>query len=100
MSIQKTKSSHTLPIAMLVCGCLIALLTFGPRSAMGFFQLPMIEANGWDRTTFGLAMAIQNLMWGLGQPIFGAISDRLGTWRGSGIFRYQLCQWSLYYVDC
>ena len=48
---------------------------------MGFFQLPMIEANGWDRTTFGLAMAIQNLMWGLGQPIFGAISDRLGTWR-------------------
>ena len=81
MSIQKTKSSPTIPIALLISGCLIALLTFGPRSAMGFFQLPMIEANGWDRTTFGLAMAIQNLMWGLGQPIFGAISDRLGTWR-------------------
>ncbi len=81
MSIQKTKSSPTVPIALLVSGCLIALLTFGPRSAMGFFQLPMIEANGWDRTTFGLAMALQNLMWGLGQPFFGAISDRLGTWR-------------------
>ncbi len=81
MSIQKTKSSPAIPVALLVSGCLIALLTFGPRSAMGFFQLPMIEANGWDRTTFGLAMALQNLMWGLGQPIFGAISDRLGTWR-------------------
>lgn len=36
---------------------------------------------GWDRTTFGLAMAIQNLLWGIGQPIFGAVADRFGTWR-------------------
>ncbi len=57
------------------------MLTFGPRSAMGFFQLPMLQDTGWDRTTFGLAMAIQNLCWGLGQPIFGAIADRFGTWR-------------------
>lgn len=48
---------------------------------MGFFQLPIIEARGWDRTTFGLAMAIQNLLWGAGQPLFGAISDKYGTWR-------------------
>jgi len=48
---------------------------------MGFFQLPILETHGWGRTTFGLAMAIQNLMWGLGQPIFGAISDKFGTWR-------------------
>ena len=49
---------------------------------MGFFQLPMIEARGWDRTTFALAMAIQNLMWGLGAAIFfGAIADKFGTWR-------------------
>lgn len=64
-----------------MCGCLIAALTFGPRSAMGFFQLPMLSEKGWDRTTFGLAMAIQNLAWGLGQPIFGAIADKFGTWR-------------------
>jgi MFS family permease len=69
------------PWLIIICGSLIALLTFGPRSAMGFFQLPMIEDRGWDRTTFGLAMAIQNLVWGLGQPVFGAISDRYGTWR-------------------
>ncbi len=75
------KPTATLPWLVVISGCLIAVLTFGPRSAMGFFQLPMIEAHGWDRTTFGLAMAIQNLVWGLGQPFFGAISDKFGTWR-------------------
>ena len=70
-----------IPWLLIVCGCLIAATTFGPRSAMGFFNLPMVTDKGWDRTTFALAMAIQNLAWGLGQPIFGAIADRYGTWR-------------------
>src|SRR5690606_24617452 len=70
-----------LPWLIIICGCLIALMTFGPRSAMGFFQLPMLAEKGWDRTTFGLAMAIQNLAWGLGTPIFGALADKYGTWR-------------------
>uniref|UniRef100_UPI0025F8CBA7 MFS transporter n=1 Tax=uncultured Nitratireductor sp. TaxID=520953 RepID=UPI0025F8CBA7 len=69
------------PWLVVICGCLIAALNFGPRSAMGFFQLPMLAETGWDRTTFGLAMAIQNLLWGIGQPIFGAVADRFGTWR-------------------
>ncbi len=72
---------HTFPWAVVICGCLIAALNFGPRSAMGFFQLPLLAETGWDRTTFGLAMAIQNLLWGIGQPVFGAIADRFGTWR-------------------
>lgn len=76
-----SSSRSSVPWLIIVCGCLIAALTFGPRSAMGFFQLPMLAEKGWDRTTFGLAMAIQNLFWGLGQPIFGAIADRFGTWR-------------------
>jgi MFS family permease len=75
------RPASSLPILMIVCGCLIAALTFGPRSAMGFFQLPMLAEKGWDRTTFGLAMALQNLFWGLGLPFFGAIADRYGTWR-------------------
>lgn len=74
-------ANATLPWIIIICGCLIALLTFGPRSAMGFFQLPMLADTGWDRTTFGLAMALQNLCWGLGQPFFGAIADKYGTWR-------------------
>lgn len=81
MSEAKVKSIQNLTWIAVVCACLIAILGFGPRSAMGFFQLPMLQDTGWDRTTFGLAMAIQNLAWGVGQPFFGAISDRYGTWR-------------------
>ncbi len=66
---------------IITCGCIIALLAFGPRSAMGFFQLPMLAETGWSRTTFGLAMAVQNLAWGIGQPVFGALADRFGAWR-------------------
>jgi predicted MFS family arabinose efflux permease len=48
---------------------------------MGFFQLPILQDTGWDRTTFGMAMALQNLFWGIGQPLFGVVADKLGTWR-------------------
>lgn len=81
MSEAKVKSIRNLTWIAISCACLIAILGFGPRSAMGFFQLPMLQDTGWDRTTFGLAMAIQNLAWGIGQPFFGAIADRYGTWR-------------------
>ncbi|MGF0536639.1 MFS transporter [Agrobacterium sp. ES01] len=70
-----------MPWLIIASGSLIAMLTFGPRSAMGFFQLPMLADTGWDRSTFGLAMAIQNLCWGLGQPFFGALADKYGTAR-------------------
>lgn len=66
---------------IIAAGCLISAISFGPRSAMGFFQLPMLADTGWDRTTFGLAMALQNLFWGISQPIMGAIADRFGSWR-------------------
>lgn len=70
-----------LPWLIIVSGSLIAILSIGPRSAMGFFQIPLLTDTGWDRTTFGLAMAIQNLAWGLGQPLFGAVADKYGTGR-------------------
>lgn len=78
-----------MPWLIIIAGCLITFLTFGPRSAMGFFQLPMIGDKGWDRSTFGLAMALQNLFWGAGQPLFGIIADKYGSWRVllmSGLF--------------
>jgi len=71
----------SLPWLIIVTGALVAMLNFGPRSAMGFFQLPMLHDTGWDRSTFGMAMAIQNLAWGLGQPVFGALADKYGTGR-------------------
>ena len=73
---------HRVPLVALACACIIALLAFGPRSAMGFFQLPILQDNGWDRSTFGLAMALQNLFWGIGQPLFGVVADKYGTWWG------------------
>jgi MFS family permease len=64
-----------------VCGCLIGMLTFGPRSTFGFFMQPMSREFAWGRDVFGLALAIQNLLWGIGQPIAGAIADRFGSLR-------------------
>ena len=69
------------PLVILACGCLIAMLTFGPRSTMGFFLAPMTDANGWSRETFALAIAVQNLLWGLGSPFAGMVADRFGTAR-------------------
>ncbi|MTI42299.1 putative MFS family arabinose efflux permease [Roseibium hamelinense] len=66
---------------VIACGCIIALISFGPRSAMGLFFQPMTEARDWSRELFALAIAIQNLMWGLGQPVAGMMSDRYGTWK-------------------
>jgi MFS family permease len=74
-------AKRSVPWLIIICGCIIAAMTFGPRSAMGFFQVPMLAEKGWDRTTFGLAMALQNLAWGLSLPFFGAIADRYGSWR-------------------
>jgi MFS family permease len=69
------------PLVIVMCGCLIGMLTFGPRSTFGFFMQPMSREFAWGRDVFGLALAIQNLLWGLGQPISGAIADRFGTLR-------------------
>ncbi len=69
------------PLVIIVCGCLIGLLSFGPRSSMGFFIQPMSRDLSWGRDVFGLALAVQNLLWGLGQPLAGAIADRFGILR-------------------
>jgi MFS family permease len=69
------------PAVIVLCGCLIGLLTFGPRSAAGQFLTPLSFANGWGRDVFSMAFAIQNLLWGIGQPFAGAIADRYGTVR-------------------
>ncbi|PVB63017.1 MFS transporter [Labrenzia sp. 011] len=66
---------------IIACGCLIALISFGPRSAMGLFFQPMTEARDWSRELFAFALAVQNLLWGIGQPIAGMMSDRFGTWK-------------------
>src|SRR5436190_3125537 len=74
-------ASWRTPLVIIICGCLIGMLTFGPRSTFGFFLQPMSREFSWGRDVFGLAVAIQNLLWGIGQPISGAIADRFGMLR-------------------
>lgn len=69
------------PAIVLICGCLIALISFGPRSALGFFLTPMSTDNGWSREVFALSVAMQTLLYGAAQPFSGAIADRFGTIR-------------------
>src|SRR4029078_10355469 len=67
------------PLVILVCGCLIGMISFGPRSTFGFFLTPMNAAHGWGRAQFGRALAIEMLLWGSGQPFAGALADRFGA---------------------
>ena len=69
------------PTVVIVAGCAIAIVTFGTRASFGLFTAPFSALRGWDRETFALAIAVQNLVWGLGQPFAGAIADRYGAGR-------------------
>jgi predicted MFS family arabinose efflux permease len=71
------RSWHS-PATVIACGCLISLLAFGPRSSMGLFIEPLSSTRGWGRDVFALAMAIQNILWGAGGPLAGALADRYG----------------------
>ena len=95
MTISLPSSSHLsaigwrTPAVIVLCGCLVAMIGFGPRSTLGFFLTPQSQANGWGRDVFGLALAVQNIVWGLGQPLSGMLADRFGIVRvlwGGAIF--------------
>jgi MFS family permease len=76
-----TSETWRAPLLVIGFGCLISLMSFGPRSSLGFFLTPMSVANHWGRDVFAFALALQNLLWGIGQPIAGMIADRYGTGR-------------------
>jgi len=84
MSVHATAESRAsiawrTPAVVAVFGCLVAMISFGPRSSLGFFLTPLSETNHWGRDVFAFAVAIQNLLWGIGQPFAGGIADRFGT---------------------
>ncbi len=66
---------------IILCGCLISLVGFGIRSSYGLFNQPISAANGWGREVFAFALALQNLVWGLGLPLAGMLADRFGPVR-------------------
>lgn len=63
---------------VLIVSCVIIMVSFAVRGSFGVFQIPIAEEFGWLRAEFSLAIAIQNLAWGIGQPIFGAIAEKIG----------------------
>lgn len=87
----RAKGARLPPEMIIAAGCAIAILTFGPRAASGVFQLPILASHAWRTDTFSFAMAIQYLLWGVGQPIGGMIADRFGS-------RIVLCVGTLMYA--
>jgi MFS family permease len=75
------QKSAPLITPVLVVGCAILMISFAIRASFGVFQIPIAEEFNWPRAEFSLAIAIQNLAWGIGQPIFGAIAEKLGDRR-------------------
>ena len=69
------------PLVIIVCGCLIGAIGYGPRAALGLFLTPMSSTFGWTRDVFALALALQIIVWGTAQPFVGAIADKFGLMR-------------------
>lgn len=70
--------SSRLITPVLIASSLILMVGFGVRASFGIFQIPIANEFAWARTEFSMAIAIQNLAWGIGQPIFGAIAEKIG----------------------
>jgi MFS family permease len=86
-------------LLVLVAGCAIASLGFGPRASLGLFLSPMTQANGWGRDLFAFALALQVLLWGAAQPVAGAFADRFGPVRvlSAGAILYAVGLWLMAY---
>jgi MFS family permease len=78
----KPGRSMVIPLTItIICGCIIGGISFGLRNVFGMFNEPLSSTMGWGREIFAVAIAIQNLGWGIGQPIAGAFSDKFGPAR-------------------
>lgn len=75
----QTKAPLITPV--LIAGSVILMIGFAIRASFGVFQIPVAQEFGWARSEFSLAIAIQNLAWGIGQPLFGAVAERFGDRR-------------------
>ena len=71
-------SSRHVFTPILIAASLVLLISFAIRASFGVFQIPIANDLGWFRTEFSLAIAIQNLAWGIATPLFGAFAEKLG----------------------
>ena len=84
--------NSTIFTPVLIGGSLILLISFAIRSTFGLFQIPIAEQFMWARSEFSMAIAIQNLAWGIGTPIFSAFAEKFGDRKAItiGLFLYAL----------
>ena len=73
-----SKPNSALFTPVLIAGSLILMMGFSIRASFGVFQIPIAEQFDWLRIEFSLAIAIQNLAWGIGQPLFSALAEKFG----------------------
>ena len=78
MTERASSAKGSLFTPVLIAGCIIVLVGFAIRASFGVFQIPIQEEYGWPRSEFSLAIAIHNLAWGLGAPLFGAFAEKIG----------------------
>ncbi|MFZ9528389.1 MAG: MFS transporter [Burkholderiales bacterium] len=94
-----TTSTWRTPAAVLFCGGMILTIALGVRHNFGLYLQPMTADLGIGRETFAIAIAIQNLLYGISQPITGLIADRFGTARvligGAILYAIGLCLMSV-----
>jgi predicted MFS family arabinose efflux permease len=74
-----TAKSQSASTFLITTACLLLLLSFGLRSGFGLFVKPITEANGWGREIISIALAIQNLFWGIIAFFAGGLADRFGN---------------------
>lgn len=67
------------PQIVLACGALTIAISLGIRHGFGLFLQPVSMEGGWGREVFALAIAVQNLVWGIAQPVMGLAADRFGA---------------------
>jgi predicted MFS family arabinose efflux permease len=68
-------------LIILACGSIVITLSMGLRQVFGLFLLPVTADLDMSRQMFGFIVGVQNLLWGLTQPVAGLLADRLGLAR-------------------
>jgi MFS family permease len=68
-------------LIVLLSASFLVTIGLGIRQSMGLFLTPISLEMGTGRELFSFAIAIQNILWGISSPFFGALSDRIGCWK-------------------
>lgn len=95
----ENRLASALPV--LISGCLLLVLSIGYRSGFGIFMQPISEAHGWGRSILSLALAIQNLAWGIIAVFAGGLADRYGNLKVLlvGVGCYVMGMWGMAYAS-